>query len=212
MKESTEREKVFKSIRNSLLTKAEPKYRDVDLKSNVFQEFKEDASVEFAEQFAKVGGKFIYCADDREMLSFLKILFTEEKWEKGIINDSVIEQICNDAGVANEFLTQDHKEVKVVVTLCDFLVARFGSIMVSSGLKNGRRIFAIPDIHVVIARANQLVPELSDALDNMKQKYNDNWPSMVINIAGPSRVVDIGNMMVQGAQGPKELYLLYIDN
>ena len=102
--------------------------------------------------------------------------------------------------------------MSVGITSCDFLISRFGSVMVSSGLGVGRRLFVFPETHIVIASASQVVPELKDALVGMKEKYADNFPSQVTVITGPSRTADIEKTLVMGAHGPKNLYVFMIDD
>ncbi len=121
----------------------------------------------------------------------------------GLLLDTEIEIINN----PNEF-----NKIGVGITTCDFLISRFGSVMVSSGLGLGRKIFAFPEIHIVIAKASQVVPEIKDALIGMKKKYVDNFPSQITVITGPSRTADIEKTLVMGAHGPKSLYVFMIDD
>ncbi len=84
--------------------------------------------------------------------------------------------------------------------------------MVSSALATGRRLFVYPETHIVIASASQVVAELKDGLSGMKQKYAGNFPSQITVITGPSRTADIEKTLVMGAHGPKELFVLLIDD
>ncbi len=97
------------------------------------------------------------------------------------------------------------------ITFCEFLIARFGSIMISSGQRSGRRLNVFPEIHIVFAKTSQIVPELKDALTGMKERYDRNMPSLVSVITGPSRTADIEKTLVMGAHGPKELYVFLVD-
>lgn len=53
---------------------------------------------------------------------------------------------------------------------------------------------------------------LKDALRELKNKYNDQLPSMTTIITGPSRSADIEKILTTGAHGAKELYLFLIDD
>ena len=100
---------------------------------------------------------------------------------------------------------------KIGITRCEFLIARLGSIIISSK-QDGRRINIYPEVHIVLALASQLVPDLKDALKSIRKKYADGLPSMISVITGPSRTADIEKTLVMGAHGPKELYVFFIDD
>jgi L-lactate dehydrogenase complex protein LldG len=53
---------------------------------------------------------------------------------------------------------------------------------------------------------------MKDALKAVKAKYNNQMPSMVSVITGPSRTADIEKTLIQGAHGPKEIYVFMIDD
>jgi L-lactate dehydrogenase complex protein LldG len=61
---------------------------------------------------------------------------------------------------------------------------------------------------VVLARRDQLVADLPQALALIQKKYGDNYPSMISFITGPSRTGDIERILVLGAHGPKKLTIL----
>ena len=97
------------------------------------------------------------------------------------------------------------------ITDCEALVARTGSVIVSSRQSSGRRASVFPDHHIVVARSSQVVADLKDALQLMKVRYPDQLPSMITAITGPSRTADIEKTLVQGAHGAKEIYVFLID-
>ena len=84
--------------------------------------------------------------------------------------------------------------------------------MVSSKSSPGRKISVFPEIHLVVGYTSQLVPDLKQAIQNVKKKYQDNYPSIISLITGPSRTADIEKTLVMGAHGPKELYVFLIEN
>jgi len=55
-----------------------------------------------------------------------------------------------------------------------------------------------------------LVPDLPAAIDLVKKKYGNNYPSMISFITGPSRTGDIERILVLGAHGPKKLTILCV--
>jgi L-lactate dehydrogenase complex protein LldG len=96
----------------------------------------------------------------------------------------------------------------VGISECDALVAQTGSVVVTSRSAGGRALSVLPPHHVVVARREQLVPDLPAALALLKSKYGGNYPSMISFITGPSRTGDIERILVLGAHGPKKLTVL----
>jgi len=94
------------------------------------------------------------------------------------------------------------------VSECDALVAQTGSVLVTSHSAGGRALSVLPPHHVVLARRDQLVPDLPAAFALLERKYAAGYPSFIGFITGPSRTGDIERILVLGAHGPKKLTIL----
>ena len=90
----------------------------------------------------------------------------------------------------------------------ELLVKKLGAILVSSASSGGRALSILPHVHVVVADADQVVPDLGSALALAKARHGDQMPSMLSFITGPSRTGDIERILVLGAHGPKKLTVL----
>jgi L-lactate dehydrogenase complex protein LldG len=100
----------------------------------------------------------------------------------------------------------------VGITLCESLIARTGSVMVSSAQLSGRRMPGFMPVHIVLAYTSQIVKDVKDGFKLMKEKYEEGMPSMITFITGPSSTADIEGILVYGAHGPKELFVFLIDD
>ena len=80
MEESTSREKVLKKVRHALIYKTDNPFPQVDFDSPVYNPMSETPDVNFAQEFSKVGGVFIYCENESEAVSALSALNTECEW------------------------------------------------------------------------------------------------------------------------------------
>ena len=105
----------------------------------------------------------------------------------------------------------DLADCDVSITGCENLVARTGSIVMSSAQTNGRTASVYAPIHICIAFTSQLVYDIKDALQAAKDKYGDNLPSLITFATGPSRTADIEKTLVVGVHGPKEVYLFLVE-
>ena len=98
----------------------------------------------------------------------------------------------------------------VGITTCDALVAQTGTLVVTSRSSGGRALSVLPPHHLVIARRDQLVPDLPAAFELIQKRYGADYPSMISLVTGPSRTGDIERILVLGAHGPKKLTVVMV--
>lgn len=212
MDEITSRERILKEIRNGLLNKIDNPYNTVNPEKPVFQNLEESIDLHFAQELSALGGKFIFCENETEMADIVKLLIKEENIGPIFCKNEEIQQYLNKTGV--EYFSNDEElpQCKSGLTECEFLIARFGSVLMSSALSSGRKLYSWPEIHLVVAYASQLVPELKDAITGMRERYNGILPSIITLVSGPSRTADIEKTLVKGVHGPREIFVFYIDD
>ncbi|MBI9033744.1 MAG: LUD domain-containing protein [Bacteroidales bacterium] len=211
MEESTSKEKVLKKVRNALIDRTNNPYVP-ESDQDIYQPIEDTLDVTFANAFTQVAGKFVYCEHEREFVEALSYISKENQWSEIFAYESQLIQAIDAAGIDVVSDENQFYGLKVGATTCEYLIARSGCVMVSSGLGNGRRLNVYPEIHIVVAKASQLVPDLKDALLNIQKKYNGELPSSINVITGPSRTADIEKTLVMGMHGPKELYVFLIDD
>ena len=168
--------------------------------------------MKFAEEFSKVSGNFIYCENIDELKKSLHLLVSEKKWNSIFCKEKKIQSFLDDIEIPYFKEEEDLVDLEIGISGCEFLIARLGSILVSSAQASGRRLNVFPHAHIVIAYTNQIVEDIKDAFAKLKEKYKENLPSMISLITGPSRTADIEKTLVMGAHGPKELYIFLIDS
>jgi L-lactate dehydrogenase complex protein LldG len=212
IKETTTKEKILTIIRNALISKRENPFDRINFKESVYDELEDEKEVVFASKLLDNNGKFVYCENEETATAILQSLINEKGWSSVFTPDDKIINMLQPAGINVVSDESQFPDVKAGITRCEFHIARFGSVMVSSALSAGRRMFVFPESHIVIAYASQVVIEIKEALKAMKEKYTDSFPSQVTIITGPSRTADIEKTLVMGAHGPKELYVFMIDD
>lgn len=212
IKESTTKEKILKRVRNALITKHANPFKDVDFKASVYRDLEEEPAVQFVMNLKNSGGIFVYCENEKALVDNVQLLIKQKSWDSVFSLDEKIINLFDQSGIPVKSSDEDFSKQLAGVTRCDYLIARFGSVMVSTGLASGRRMFSFPEVHIVIAAMSQVVPELRDGLREMKKKYAGHFPSQVTVITGPSRTADIEKTLVMGAHGPRELYVFMVDD
>jgi L-lactate dehydrogenase complex protein LldG len=212
MDETTTKEKILKRVRDALISKKENPFKNIDFSSSVFVQTEEDIEIAFARKLMDMGGTFVYCENERALGEGLKSLLSQKEWQDYYVVDKKLKMLLESLEVPFRDEPATFNNMVAGITRCEYLIARFGSVLVSSGLDSGRRMFVFPESHIVVAYTSQVVPELQDALVEMRKRYRENFPSQMTVITGPSRTADIEKTLVMGAHGPREFYVFVIDN
>lgn len=208
MEESTSREKILKKIRNALLEKAENPFSRTVFDSPVHFPLEAETDLVFAENFSRNGGKFLYCENEAEVRQTLVALSTDLKATSILCREEALAGLLTNAGIAVHKEIDASQEQTIGLTSCEALIARSGSILLSSRQGGGRKMNVFPDTHIVLGFTSQLCGEMAEAFEKMKEKYGVRLPSLLTIATGPSRTADIEKTLVMGAHGPRELYLI----
>jgi L-lactate dehydrogenase complex protein LldG len=89
-------------------------------------------------------------------------------------------------------------------------VAETGTLMLVSGPETPTRNNFLPDTHIVVLRASEVVACYEDGWDRLRAAGA--MPRTVNFITGPSRTGDIEQRMVLGAHGPRRLHIVIVDD
>ena len=65
-------------------------------------------------------------------------------------------------------------------------------------------------MHFFIVDANTLYPDFQSLIE--QQQWQNNLPTNVVFISGPSKTADIQQTLAYGAHGPKELIVLLLNS
>ena len=169
----------------------------------VFHAPADEPDVIFAESFTKLQGKFVFCMDEKEMVEQVRQLIKAKEWMKVYCNESRWEDTFSN--------TISLETCDASITGCEYLVARTGTIVLSAAQQSGRTVSVYAPVHICIAYAHQLVYDVKDALQLIKEKYSDKITSFITFASGPSRTADIEKTLVTGVHGPKEVYLFLVE-
>jgi L-lactate dehydrogenase complex protein LldG len=212
MDDTTSREKILKKVRAALINKSKLEPGAIDFESNIYTESEEPLELIFAQQFSDAGGNFVFCENDDDFIYNITALTSDENLGKLWSAEPGIQNLLQQANIPFLSSAKELEQAGTTITGCEFLIARTGSILISSKQLSGRRASVYPVQHIVVAKTSQLILHMKDALKAVKAKYNESMPSMVSVITGPSRTADIEKTLVQGAHGPKEIYVFMIDD
>lgn len=101
----------------------------------------------------------------------------------------------------------------VSLTPCVAAVAETGTLMLVSGAGTPTTLNFLPDTHIVVVRAGQVVAGYEDGWDLVRAIFNDDpgaMPRTINFVTGPSRTGDIEQRIQLGAHGPRRLHVIMV--
>ncbi len=117
-----------------------------------------------------------------------------------------VEIVVDDPGLS----PRDLDELDGVVTGCAVAIADTGTIALDGDELSGRRAATlVPDLHVCVVRAGQVVPGVAEAVARLRDAAAAGRP--VTLVSGPSATSDIELERVAGVHGPRRLEVVLVD-
>ncbi len=110
---------------------------------------------------------------------------------------------------ANLTITRGAAEPHDVLTLSSAVaaVAETGSLLLASGPDNPTSLAFLAEMHLVAVQRCTIVGTFEEAFALLRIRYANNLPRAINIISGASRTGDIGGRIVQGAHGPRQLFV-----
>ena len=99
----------------------------------------------------------------------------------------------------------------VGVTMAQAAIAETGTLILESEKERHRLVSLLPPIHVAVVRSSDICLTIGDALRRLRGQQEE-MSRAITFITGPSRTADIELTLTVGVHGPKELYVIILDN
>jgi L-lactate dehydrogenase complex protein LldG len=216
-KTSKAKENILRKIRASLQEESLPvPYPEVEkYKNNSFFHPGSLPSPEenFAAEFTRNGGHFVFCNDGQEAVENLISLTKSKGWNEVLCaNKRLFSYLIHQKLPFIREFNPQNESASACITDCEAAVARTGSIFLSSRQNYGRVAPVYFPVHIVLLFGNQVVPDIEGGLHLIKQKYKGQLPSQVSLVTGPSRSTNIEHTDIISTQGPRELFCFFLNN
>lgn len=203
---TSSKEIILKRIRQALSHPAPLPFPGSEGNKDIFPQATEELDIMFAQEFTRLLGKFAFCTSQEDLINQINQLVIQRKWNKIYCIEPKLNQILNLRFPEFQLIDAD-----VSITSCENLIARTGSIVLSAASSSGRATSVYSPIHICIAYSDQLVYDIKDGLQLIKEKYGADLPSLITFATGPSRTADIEKTLVVGVHGPKEVFVFLVD-
>jgi len=120
------------------------------------------------------------------------------------------------AGLGLEVMQDDLRNLASRATLgitgVNFALAVTGSLVLESTPEPIRLASTLPERHVALLDPKKIIPDLVAATPIMRQFHQQMPQNFLAYITGPSRTADIERVLTIGVHGPKELFIMLVDD
>ncbi|MHB1653004.1 MAG: LUD domain-containing protein [Desulfitobacteriaceae bacterium] len=124
-------------------------------------------------------------------------------------------EIAAEVGAVRDFMRDKYFSADVGMSGANVVAADTGAMVIIENEGNVRLSTGAPPVHVALVGIEKIVPSFQDAMKvaEVTWRYAQyGIPGYVNIISGPSKTGDIEKVTTYGAHGPKELYVIFVDN
>lgn len=104
-------------------------------------------------------------------------------------------------------------KTSVGITGVDVALVATGSLIVSSGKGKARSASLLPDKHIALVNASQLLPDVESWIQSQRDSgaraFKESSNTTIIS--GPSKTADIAQELIKGAHGPRQVHIILIE-
>ncbi|PIE88089.1 MAG: hypothetical protein CSA04_03690 [Bacteroidetes bacterium] len=203
------KEKILNEVRKTITQRKSPSPPSPSLAPLIFPQLEEGKEVVFAEKFTKNGGDFVYCASQEDFIETFYLVAKQHQWRNVICHEERVKEILQATQLS--FSEGEALENGIYITTCEAMVARHGSILLSSAQPLSPKALAAAQTHVIFALSHQMHQELQQALEAISHKYGEVLPSGITIVTGKSKNTTPAMREIPGTTGAQQLLLFFIE-
>jgi L-lactate dehydrogenase complex protein LldG len=209
MQDSLTKEKILKKIRAGLIEKTPNPFPKLDTEVRLFDMQDTERELVFAKAFTDQGGHFLFNQNHLDFVEDFLGLCEAKKWKQFYCLEKNISSFLTELEFSH-INTNDHdSSAEVLITNCECLIARTGTLVFSSKQAAGKILTAKAKVLILLANVEQLVDDIKDAMHLIKVKHNGNYPSEINLVSGPFTA---NASAENNTEHFKEVYLFLIDS
>lgn len=159
---------------------------------------------QFTQELIKVNGNITCTPPDELTQNIIGFLKTREIDQIHLESNVVDENALEKAGITVRHAPDPALRVGVTKAVCG--LADTGSILIADGEGNPLQASLLPEIHIAVLRASDILPSLADAMPLPIVRQS----RAAVFITGPSRTADIEMSLTIGMHGPGEVHVFLV--
>lgn len=159
---------------------------------------------QFTQELIKVNGNITCTPPDELTQNIIDFLKTREIDQIHLESNVVDENALEKAGITVRHAPDPALRVGVTKAVCG--LADTGSILIADGEGNPLQASLLPEIHIAVLRASDILPSLADAMPLPIVRQS----RAAVFITGPSRTADIEMSLTIGMHGPGEVHVFLV--
>src|SRR5579864_3111641 len=128
MQISPAKENILKRIRQALVNPTPVPFPQSEGNSMLYVTPTQENEIEFAENFTRIQGRFLYCSNTEEMIRQLQQLISQQGWAQVFCREPALLNILQEP-LKGLLIGDDLPEADVSITGCEALIARTGSVL-----------------------------------------------------------------------------------
>ena len=171
----------------------------------------------FGKNLDSVGGNCTIVGNELAAARALQEIIAESGARRIAISDShVIQNLCSSISGHVEILKKatpaDLFNCDLGITSAQYAIAETGTLVLESDRERNRLTSLVPPVHICVLDAHDIREKMIDVLDILQKNSRENLSRAVTFITGPSRTSDIELTLAVGVHGPRELYVVVVNN
>jgi L-lactate dehydrogenase complex protein LldG len=176
----------------------------------------------FRERLEAVGGHCVVARDEREAARALERIVTKLQATSTVrrvaLSDApLLAEIARLIEAAVEEVTISPNAAELFgydagVTTAQAAIAETGTLVLESDKERHRLVSLLPPVHIALINSKDICLTMGDALKRVRVGEKSDMDRAITFITGPSRTADIELTLTVGVHGPKELYVIIIDD
>ena len=206
--DTTEKEIIRRNIRHALSNKAQNKFPNLDVVTNLFDDG-DDLLKTFVMNFRNAGGKFIPCTPEQLVPKLMNLVENQHYKRIIAIDDSLIQFLkSHDKQVKKDLIDGEPADAAIFHT--DALIAREGSICFTQKNILHTSIYNLAQDVIVVANEDNIKLNFKEVTEHLANVYGTQPP--LIEIVTPTLHEEIDGKTVITPAFPRFILFLVVKN